>query len=120
MKVLLDTCVAPRAATLLRSLGHDVEHVGDWPEDPGDVAILAHAHADGRVLVTLDKDFGELVIVQGQPHAGVVRLVDIPSRQQGDACAEVLARFGDELQAGAIVTLDTRRVRIRPPPGRET
>ncbi|AUX39108.1 uncharacterized protein SOCE26_004900 [Sorangium cellulosum] len=33
MKVLLDTCVAPRAATLLRSLGHDVEHVGDWPED---------------------------------------------------------------------------------------
>jgi hypothetical protein len=40
---------------------------GEWAEDPGDDEILARAHREGRVLVTLDKDFGELAVVHGQP-----------------------------------------------------
>jgi len=63
MKVLLDTCVWGKAKTKLIEAGHDVEWAGDWPEDPGDEEILMKAHGDGRVLVTLDKDFGELAIV---------------------------------------------------------
>jgi predicted nuclease of predicted toxin-antitoxin system len=34
-------------------------------------------HAESRVLVTLDKDFGELAIMKGAPHAGIIRLVGI-------------------------------------------
>ena len=59
MKVLLDTCVWGGARIPLTEAGHDVVLAGDWSEDPGDVAILARAGAEGRVLVTLDKDFGE-------------------------------------------------------------
>ncbi|MFW6147662.1 MAG: DUF5615 family PIN-like protein [Thermodesulfobacteriota bacterium] len=33
-----------------------------WPEDPGDEEILARAHNKECILVTLDKDFGELAI----------------------------------------------------------
>jgi hypothetical protein len=33
-------------------------------------AILGRAHREGRVLVTLDKDFGELAVVRRQPHPG--------------------------------------------------
>ena len=57
MKVLLETCVWGGAVKDLRSGGHDVVWSGDWPEDPGDEEILARAHSEHRVLVTLDKDF---------------------------------------------------------------
>ena len=57
MKVLLDSCVWGGAADALRKAGHDVVWAGDWDEDPGDEVILATAHLECRVMVTLDKDF---------------------------------------------------------------
>jgi predicted nuclease of predicted toxin-antitoxin system len=60
MKILLDTCVWGGARKTLAAAGHDVEWTGNWPQDPGDDTILAHAYQEGRILVTLDKDFGEL------------------------------------------------------------
>jgi predicted nuclease of predicted toxin-antitoxin system len=113
--VLLDTCVWGGAVKDLRSAGHDVVWAGDWQEDPGDEEILTKAHSEGRVLVTLDKDFGELAIVYGRLHSGILRLVNLPARQQGLVAARVLALYGDELRSGAIVTVDARRIRIRPP-----
>ena len=68
MKALLDTCVWGGARAVLEAAGHDVVWAGDWPVDPGDDEILARAHREGRVLVTLDKDFGELAIVHQRPH----------------------------------------------------
>ena len=69
MKVLLDSCVWGGARDALTMAGHDVESVADWPADPGDAEVLAHASRTRSVLVTLDKDFGELAIVRGHPHA---------------------------------------------------
>ena len=115
MKVLLDTCVWGGAKHVLEAAGHDVIWSGDWPEDPGDEEILAQAHREGRVLVTLDKDFGELAVVYGQPHSGILRLVNLSARQQGQFCARILESHSDELQAGAIITADAQRLRIRPP-----
>jgi predicted nuclease of predicted toxin-antitoxin system len=89
LKLLLDTCV--------------------W----GDQKILACAHAENRVLVTLDKDFGELVVVRGQPHSGIIRLVDISATRQGDVCAWLLNKYAAELERSAILTVDDARVRIR-------
>jgi len=115
MKLLLDTCVWGGAKDELRSIGHDVLWTGDLTEDPGDEDILAQAHRELRVLITLDKDFGELAIRRSLPHSGIVRLVNVGARQQGTVCQQVLARYGDELARGAIVTVDAGRVRIRPP-----
>ena len=57
MRVLLDACVCGVAMAVLRSVGHDVEWVGDWSAGPGDEDVLATAAAHGQVLITLDKDF---------------------------------------------------------------
>jgi predicted nuclease of predicted toxin-antitoxin system len=65
--------------------------------------------------VTLDKDFGELAIVHGFPHHGILRLVNFSARQQAAACLAVLAAHGEELLAGAIVTAEPGRMRVRPP-----
>ncbi len=58
MKVLLDTCVWGGVKAELQAGGHDVLWTGDLAQDPGDEDILAWAHGEQRVLITLDKDFG--------------------------------------------------------------
>lgn len=114
MKVLLDSCVWGGAKVELTAHGHDVVWAGDWPEDPGDEEILAWAHREQRVLVTLDKDFGELAVVRKRPHSGIVRLVGFGARDQAAACQGVLTRVGDELAHGAIATASGTQLRVRP------
>lgn len=113
MKLLLDTCVWGKAKQEIEAVGHDVVWTGDWPSDPGDEQILAHAFAEGRILVTLDKDFGELAIVHERPHSGIIRLVNIAARQQARVCLYALDAYGHELLSGGIVTVEPGRVRVR-------
>lgn len=113
MKLLLDTCVSGVARSEIEADGHDVVWAGAWSVDPGDDEILAQAHVERRVLVTLDKDFGELAIVRRRPHAGIIRLVGVRVGEQARVCLAVLARYGGELEAGAIVTVEPGRVRVR-------
>ena len=114
MKVLLDTCVWGDVRKSLSEAGHDVVWAGDWPTDPGDEEILHRAHQESRVLVTLDKDFGELAVVRGQSHSGIVRLVALSTTQQAAMCAAVLVKYQLELESGAIVTAEAGRIRVRP------
>ena len=115
MKILLDSCIWGKARLVLEAAGHSVEWTGDWERDPGDEEILQAAFRSGSVLVTQDKDFGELAIIKQQKHSGILRLVDFSALQQGPAIAAAMARYGQELMAGAIVTVDPTRVRVRPP-----
>jgi predicted nuclease of predicted toxin-antitoxin system len=115
VKLLLDTCVWGKSKAELTAAGLDAVWVGDRSPDPGDEAILAEALRDRRILVTLDRDFGELAIVKGLPHSGIIRLVGIGAKQQAAICLHVLSKHAVELMAGAIVTAEPGRLRIRPP-----
>ena len=114
MKVLLDSCIWPGAKSQIGGAGHEVEWAGDWDKDPGDEAILAHAASNGQVVVTLDKDFGELAVALGREQAGIVRLVDVRHTNQGPLCIALLSAHETELERGAIVTAEPGRVRVRP------
>jgi predicted nuclease of predicted toxin-antitoxin system len=114
LKLLLDTWVSPRTRDALAAVGHDAIWTGDSTPDPGDEAILERAQRESRILVTLDKDFGELAVVFGRPHCGIVRLVDIDPARQAAVCEDVLTRYGAELIAGAIATVTADRTRLRP------
>jgi predicted nuclease of predicted toxin-antitoxin system len=65
--------------------------------------------------VTLDKDFGELAVVHRQTHAGIVRLVGFSAREQARVLLLVLTNYKEALLAGALITVDNKRVRVRPP-----
>jgi predicted nuclease of predicted toxin-antitoxin system len=114
MKLLLDTCISPRTRDSLIAEGYAAVWVGDWELDPGDEAILESARISSSILITLDKDFGELAVVFDREHAGIIRLVDIPLQQQASVCIRIIERYGKELQEGALVTVEPGRVRVRP------
>jgi predicted nuclease of predicted toxin-antitoxin system len=115
LRLLLDTCVWGGARDRIAAAGHDCEWVGDWPKDPGDEEILAHALAEERVLVTLDKDFGELAVLRGHLHRGILRLVGLGAHEQVSICLHVLDVYQEELASGSLITATRDRVRVRPP-----
>ena len=115
MRLLIDSCVWSPAAGELRAAGHDVSSVSEWDADPGDEEILRRGNSENRVMITLDKDFGELVFVLGAPHRGILRLVGIRARDQGRVVLRVLAEHGEQLEQGALIVAESDRIRIRMP-----
>jgi predicted nuclease of predicted toxin-antitoxin system len=113
-RIFLDSCVWGGALPFFLAQGHDVVWSGSWDSDPGDLAILAAAHADRRILVTLDKDFGELAILKGEPHSGIIRLGGFRAGRMADAIHHIAQSYHEELIAGAIITAEPERIRVRP------
>ncbi len=118
MRILADECVAGGVVDRLRADGHDVEAVTQASAGAADDDVLTRAGAADRILLTADKDFGELVYRLGRAHAGVVlmRLAGVPS---ADRAALVSAVFGDraaELPGSfTVIQPDAVRVRRAPP-----
>ena len=111
MRLLLDSCVWGPAQHESEEARHDAVWTGEWNCDPGDEVNLARTIAEQPTQVTLDKDFGEFVIVHGAAHSGIVRLVGFPARCQASNCKQVLFRYEPKLLAGALITVDPGRVR---------
>ena len=79
--------------------------------DPGDARLLEIAATEGRILITIDSDFGALVYRFHARHAGIVRLPDVPATARIALMQNLLHRHGDQLP-GAIVTVRGSRVRF--------
>ena len=112
MRFLVDACAGQRLANWLVDQGHDVLFADQLGADPGDRALLELAVAEGRVVVTIDMDFGELVFLHDVPHAGLVRLPDVPMGERVALLKEVLSRCGDAISRRAVVTASRQRIRI--------
>lgn len=83
--------------------------------DPGDRALLELAESTNRVLITIDTDFGELIYLHDVPHAGLIRLPDVPAEQRVALVSEVIERHRHALEERAVVTIRGRRIRISHP-----
>jgi predicted nuclease of predicted toxin-antitoxin system len=78
MKFLVDRCIGARLSAWLTEQGHDSLYAPQLGPDPGDEILLRWAHEQNRILITIDKDFGALMYVHNQPHAGMIRMPDVP------------------------------------------
>jgi predicted nuclease of predicted toxin-antitoxin system len=73
MRFLLDESADFRLGRYLAALGHDVTAISrDYPQSLADFDVLALANAEQRILITRDRDFGELIFRQHQRHSGVI------------------------------------------------
>lgn len=112
MKFLLDSCVSSFAAKELRGEGFEALWVPETGSDPGDDAIIKKAFDEDWILVTIDKDFGELVFVFDKPHGAIIRLVDIPARKQGQVLLRLIKTHQEDIEKTAIITVERSRIRV--------
>jgi predicted nuclease of predicted toxin-antitoxin system len=114
MKILVDVSAGLAIVEVLRTLGHDVASVRDRDARMADTDILAWAVAESRVVVTMDKDFGELVYRAGQAHAGVLllRLEGARAPEKERVTLEIFHHYADQLP-GRFAVYQDGRLRIR-------
>ncbi len=114
MKFLLDVCVSSRSLEAsLVGQGHDVLSVLAIDPKADDERVMELALEDERVLVTEDKDFGELVFLRRLPHGPIVRLVELTVDEHVSGMAELLECHAADLTGPVIVTVTRGRIRIR-------
>ena len=120
MRLLADESVDGPVVARLRGDGHEVAWIAE--ESPGlaDDEVLARAHEQGIVLLSADKDFGELVYRQRRPHAGVLllRLSGLDEDAKCELVSRVVGEHGADL-AGAFSVLAGEVLRIRRDPNTE-
>ena len=83
----------------------------------GDEQILARAADERRVLVTLDKGFGKLMIAAMFTRAGVLLMRRTRPPEWLDVCCFALDVCAADLRRGAIVLATPRQIRVRHLPG---
>ncbi|MFH1789407.1 MAG: DUF5615 family PIN-like protein [Candidatus Altiarchaeota archaeon] len=74
MRLLVDESTGKRLAELLKKEGHNTLFVGDAIPSATDEEVIKKAKNENRILVTDDKDFGELVFRMKKPVSGVILL----------------------------------------------
>jgi len=114
MKFLLDSCISFFAVQALRDAGMQAVWIPETGNDPGDEVIIEKALRENFVLVTADKDFGELVFYKGMDPPTIIRLVNIPAKRQGELLLRIIEKYKKEIETISIITADRYRIRIRP------
>ena len=116
-RLLANENVPAAVVTALRADGHDVGWMAETAPGAPDEAVLAVALAETRVLLTFDKDFGELVFVHGIACPGVI-LIRVALADEIDRVAFVSSVWSTVLSRlpGSFLTISVAGVRARPLP----
>jgi predicted nuclease of predicted toxin-antitoxin system len=115
MKFLFDESVDLPIALYLQDIGYDVQSITQTMPGITDNQVLEQAVRLEAVLVTIDKDFGELVYRMKIQSRGVIllRLEGLPMLQKAKILESVILAHSEELEA-AFTVITQEQVRIRP------
>ncbi len=108
MRFLVDECTGPRVAEWLAQENHDVFSIYQSSRGIDDDEVLEKAVAEGRIVITNDKDFGEMIFRSRKSHCGVVllRLANEKAENKIKVIAQLLRNFSSELDGNFIVATE--------------
>ncbi len=116
MKFLADMGISPKTVAFLQGLGHAAEHLHHQELDRlPDSAILDKARNEGRILLTHDLDFGELLAASGTqlPSVIIFRLRNMHPERVNRYLRVIISQHQASLEQGAIVSVAEGQVRVR-------
>jgi predicted nuclease of predicted toxin-antitoxin system len=116
MKILIDMNLSPNWATVLNEAGIDAMHWSQLgPANTPDPAIMAYAAANGFVILTNDLDFGIALAIANKEKPSVVQIrgEDLRPASIANQVVPALRQMRTELEHGALLTIDSRRTRLR-------
>ncbi|MGG6241302.1 DUF5615 family PIN-like protein [Nodosilinea sp. AN01ver1] len=110
MRFLVDENTGVVVSRWLRNLGHEVFSVYEEARGTDDDIILQKAFDENWILITSDKDFGEKVYRERQPHCGVIflRLQDERSVNKVAVLQRLLESYPDQLAYNFVVVTEKR------------
>ena len=116
IRILVDMNLSPRWVSKLQAANIHAKH---WSElgkaDATDFEILSFSIAHHYVILTADLDFSTILArsSNSQPSVIQLRFDQLDPDAAGPSVLNALKQFNDELQRGALVTIDINRNRIR-------
>jgi predicted nuclease of predicted toxin-antitoxin system len=113
-RIVADENIDARIIEKLRENSISVRSIREELQGATDVEVLDFATRDKSLIVTLDKDFGELVFSYHRPSVGIVLLRYEPEERESiaEALVSTLVAHPTELN-NAFSVLTTKRLRIR-------
>ena len=115
MRFLVNENVPLDAVSALRETGHDVVWVRTDAPGSGDEVVLSRAVAEERVLITFDKDFGELAFHSRLPAKCGIILFRIPEKSSSYMANIVITAIESRTDwAGHFTVVEEFRIRMRP------
>jgi predicted nuclease of predicted toxin-antitoxin system len=116
MKVLVDMNLSPRWVQTLRAAGIDAIHWSDVGRtNAPDTEIMAYASNQGYVVLTQDLDFSTILAstADQKPSVVQIRSAEVSPELIGTQVVTALLQIADELESGALLTIDPNRTRVR-------
>jgi len=116
MKFLADMNMSMSTVQYLRRNGHDAIHLREQGlERASDTIVLQKAREEGRIVLTFDLDFGDLMANSKEelPSVIIFRLHDETPQAVLPRLKEILSNCSEELQKGSLILAGNSRNRIR-------
>ena len=116
MKILLDMNIPRQYMPLLEKRGVNFLRWSDIGSPTAlDTQIMEYAHENDFVVLTFDLDFSAILSVSraSKPSVVQIRISLCQAEQAVDLIVSAMSRYADELEKGAILTIDTRKARVR-------
>jgi predicted nuclease of predicted toxin-antitoxin system len=116
MKLVVDMNLSTDWVPALRAVGVEAVH---WatigPQEAGDEAIMAWAHANEAIVLTRDLDFAARLTMRGLASPSVIqlRIDQVRPERHLSLVQRALSLHRRHLEQGAILTLEEERVRVR-------
>jgi len=116
MKLLVDMNLSPRWIAFLCDAGWEAAHWSTVGEaDASDSEIMTFAAANGYVVLTNDLDFAAILAAsrQKKPSVAQIRAQDLNPNVVGAHIVAALRHVQTELEAGALLTIESDQTRLR-------
>jgi len=114
LKFLVDVGVGRKVEEYLLEKRYDTKTVRSLDQKMPDQEIIRLAALEKRIVITMDKDFGELVYHAGMDHCGILllRLDDATGPEKRQVIAKILAKYADNIKNNFCV-YQNRKFRFR-------
>lgn len=116
MRFIIDMNLSPRWVEHLAEAGVEAQHWSSLGQvDAPDTAIMQFARENGYLVLTHDLDFGDILAATGGDGPSVVQLraADVSPEAIGAHVVTALQQMAEHLDAGALLTVDPARARLR-------
>ena len=116
MKILADMHISPATVQFLQTLGYDTIRVNEiLPSNSSDKTIVKAAKKKGRVIITQDLDFSEIISLSSEKVPSLISLRLSSSRIEfvNKRLEKVLPMIESDIEKGSIVVVEDNRIRLR-------